>query len=69
MTTIMSKEEFYATKWYKGMKVKVTNDFVNGEVLEVAAIDFDSDMVSVWAELATLMTCPYMDVDIVDESI
>lgn len=67
MTAIMSKEEFYTIRWHKGMKVKVTNDFVNGEVLEVAAIDFDSDMVSVWVELATLMTCPYMDVDIIEE--
>lgn len=65
----MTREEFYATRWYGGIKVKVTNDFVNGEVLEVANVDFDTRMGSVWVELATLMTCPCLDIEIVEGSI
>lgn len=63
----MTREEFVNTRWEYEMEVKVTNDLINGEELEVAGVDFMHEEVTVWGPNRILMTCSFYDVEIVSE--
>lgn len=66
---IMTREEFVNAKWEYGMEVKVTNDLINGEVLEVAGVDFINGEVSVYATDSVFAACPFCDVEILPDTL
>lgn len=65
----MTREEFKNTKWEYGMDVKVTNDLINGEVLEVAGVDFLNGEVSVYAADSVFVACPFCNVEILPDTL
>ncbi len=63
----MTREEFLNARWEYGMEAKVTNDLINGEVLEVAGVDFLNEEVTVCDTNSILITCSFYDVEIAEE--
>ena len=51
------------------MEAKVTNDLINGEVLEVAGVDFINGEVSVYATDSVFAACPFCDVEILPDTL
>lgn len=63
----MTREEFVNARWEYGMEAKVTNDLINGEVLEVVGVDFLNEEVTVCYTNSILTTCSFYDVEIAEE--
>lgn len=63
----MTREEFVNARWEYGMEAKVTNDLINGEVLEVVGVDFLNEEVTVCYTNSILTTCSFYDVEIAKE--
>lgn len=60
----MTREEFLHAKWQYGMVVKVTNDPIHDEELEVIGVDFINDVVTVAFDNSASITLHYTDLEI-----